>query len=167
MVAAAHTRYRRTGLVRHQENERRLVRLSHTLNAVAGLGALILIATVIGLSLYAFGHQGRIYQGVSVAGVNVSGMTETEAVEAVQRDYSIYMNTPLTLTFEGKTYAISPNELGIRLDAQGSVDAAMQYGREGSLWSHSRAWAKGLLTGSDVPAVVTADNSRVDQGRSR
>ncbi|HYP61704.1 MAG TPA: peptidoglycan binding domain-containing protein [Thermomicrobiales bacterium] len=164
MVAAAQTRFRRTGLVRQQEHERRLVRLSHTLNAVAGLGALVLVATVIGLSLYALGHQGRIYQGVSVAGVDVSGMTETEATDAVQRDYSIYMNTPLNLTFEGKTYAISPNELGIRLDAQASVDAAMQYGRDGSLWSRSRAWAEGLLSGSDVPAVLTADNSRVDQG---
>ena len=91
-------------------------------------------------------------------------MTETEATDAVQRDYSIYMNTPLNLTFEGKTYAISPNELGIRLDAQASVDppctmAAMA--RSGAVPAHGPG---DCSTGSDVPAVLTADNSRVDQG---
>jgi vancomycin resistance protein YoaR len=164
VVAAAQTRYRRTGLIHPHENERPLVRLSHRLNAIAGLGALVLFATILGLSLYAFGHQGRVYQGVSVAGIDVSGLTETEAAEKIQRDFSIYMNTPLILSFEGKSYAVTPNDLGIRLDPQASVDAAMRYGRDGSLWSRSRAWARGLLRGSDVSAAVTIDNRRVDQG---
>ena len=164
MVATAQTRYRRTSFAHTVENERPLVRSSHRLNALAGVAALLLIATVLGLSLYAFGHQGRIYQGVSIAGVDVSGMTEAEATEALQQDYSIYMNTPLMLTFEGKSYAITPSDLGMRLDEQASVEAAMRYGREGSLWDRSRAWAKGLFTGSDVSAVVIADSSRVDQG---
>jgi vancomycin resistance protein YoaR len=164
VVATAETRYRRTGIAHTNGDERPLVRLSHRLNALAGLAALVLLATMVGLSLYAIGHQGRIYQGVSIAGLDVSGMTETEATEALQLDYSIYMNTPLTLTFEGKSYAITPSELGIRLDEQASVDAAMNYGRDGSLWDRSRAWAEGLVTGSDVPAVVIADSNRTDKG---
>lgn len=164
MVATAQTRYRRTGLMHANGDERRLVRLSHTLNALAGLAALALIATVLGLGLYAVGHQGRMYQGVSIAGVDVSGMTETEATEAILRDYSIYMNTPLILTFDGKSYAITPSELGFRLDEQASVESAMRYGREGSLWARSREWAKGLVSGSDLPAAIVADAGRTDQG---
>ena len=164
MVATAQTRYRRTGFAHPDEDERPLVRLSHRLNAIAGLGALILVATVLGLGLFAYGHQGRVYQGVSVAGVDLSGMTETEAIAAIERDYSIYMNMPLTLNHAGRSYAISPNELGIRVDAEASVDTAMEYGREGSLWRRSQEWARGLFSGSDLPAVVRADSSRTDQG---
>ena len=164
MVATIPPRYRRTGLVFASAKERPLLRPSHILNAIAGVGALVLFATVLGLGLYAYGHQDRVYQGVSVAGVDLSGMTEAEAAEALQRNYSIYMNTPITLAHDGSMYAISPNELGIRLDASASVSTAMRYGRDGSLWNRSRAWADGLISGSDVPAVVLADSRRIDAG---
>jgi vancomycin resistance protein YoaR len=164
VVATAPPRYRRTGLPTPDLELRPLIRLSQVLNTIAGLGALALIALVIGLALYAIGHQGRIYQGVSVAGIDVSGLTEAEAEEAIRRDYSIYMNTPLTLSHNGASYAISPNELGLRIDAQASVEQAMEFGRDGSLWSRSRDWAEGLFGGADVSAVVVADTSRTDEG---
>jgi hypothetical protein len=100
VVATVHPRYRRTGLPIPDQRERPLIRLSHKLNSIAALGALVLIALVVGLGLYAYGHQSRIYQGVSVAGVDVSGMTRPEAIDAIESDYSIYMNTPLTKSTE-------------------------------------------------------------------
>ncbi|HEU5430143.1 MAG TPA: peptidoglycan binding domain-containing protein, partial [Thermomicrobiales bacterium] len=36
-----------------------------------------------------------------------------------------------------------------------SVAAAMAYGRAGSLWDESRAWARGLVRGVDLPASVS------------
>jgi vancomycin resistance protein YoaR len=164
VVATAPTRYRRTGLPIPDQELRPLLRLSQMLNSIAGLAALALIALVIGLALYAFGHQGKVYQGVSVAGIDLSGMTEAEAEEAIRRDYSIYMNTPLTLTHNSASYAITPNELGLRVDVQATIQQAMAYGRDGSLWARSRDWARGLFGGADVSAVVLADSGRVDEG---
>lgn len=164
MVATVHPRYKRTGIAFSETPDRPLVRLSHKLNAVVALVALVLIASIVGLGLYAYGHQGRVYQGVSVAGVDLSGMTRAEAEQELQRGYSLYMNTPLVLTHDGKNYAITPGELGVTIDTSLSVDAAFEYGRDGSLWGRSRDWVEALFSGADVPASVTVDPVRTDAG---
>ncbi len=164
MVAAVHPKYRRTGVAIAGSPERPLVRVSHWLNAAVAIVGLVLIASVVGLGLYAYGHQGRIYQGVSVAGVELSGMTRAEAEMALEHDYSLYMNTPLVLSHNGANYAITPGELGVRVDSAASVDSAMQYGREGSIWNRSRDWVSALFSGSDVAASVTVDPVRTDEG---
>jgi len=132
------------------------------LNFVAGFVAIIVLASVLGFGLYAYGHQGRIYQGVSVGGVDLSGMTRTEAVAALQNGYTTYMNTPVTLSYKGENYAISPNQLGLRLDAEQSVDAAMQYGRSGSIWHRSQDWAKGLFGGTNLNGTVVSSGAQTD-----
>src|SRR4051794_39151934 len=132
------------------------------LNFVAGFVAIIALASVLGFGLYAYGHQGRIYQGVSVGGVDLSGMTRTEAVAALQSGYTTYMNTPLTLSYKGEMYAISPNQLDLKLDAEQSVDAAMQYGRGGSIWHRSQQWARGLFGGTDLGSAVVSGGSQTD-----
>lgn len=164
MVAAVHPKFRRTGVALTGSHERPLVRASHVLNAVAAIFGLLLIASVVGLALYAYGHQGRVYQGVSVAGVELSGLTRSEAEQAIERDYSIYMNTPLILTHNGANYAITPGELGVRIDSALSVESAMHYGRDGSIWKRSRDWVSALFGGSNVPASVTVDPVRTDEG---
>ena len=164
MVASVEPRHLRTGVSIGRNDERPLVRLSHLLNAFAALAALALFALVAGLALYAFGHQGRIYQGVSVAGVDLSGMTATEARRELEHEFSSYMNSPLQLTYEGQSYGITPNQLGIRLDADASVQQAMAVGREGSIWHRSQVWADGLLGGADLQAAMLPDSTLTDRG---
>jgi vancomycin resistance protein YoaR len=133
-----------------------MVRLGRTLTVVLALVAILAAAAVAGLGLYAYGHQGRVYQGVSVGNVDLSGMTRAEAVAALQGGYAAYMNAPLTLQNGTASYVISPNQLGLRLDADASVDKALAYGRTGSWWHRSQAWARGLFSGHDVPATVAS-----------
>ncbi|HQY31365.1 MAG TPA: peptidoglycan binding domain-containing protein, partial [Thermomicrobiales bacterium] len=101
-------------------------------------------------------------QGVTVGGVDLSGMTRTEATAALDAGYATYMNTPITLSFNGDNYAVTPNQLGLRVDSGASIDQAMAYGRDGSLWTRSQDWARALLRGSNVPAVIVPTTGTTD-----
>jgi len=162
VVAAAPSRFPRTRVIPAAESHTRLSRLGRILTTVFAVVATVALATVIGFSLYAYGHQDRIYQGVSVGGVDLSGMTRTEATDALSQGYAAYLNTPLTLTYNGENYAITSNQLGISVDTTATIDRALEYGRTGSLWSRSQDWARGLFGGTDLTAVVNPDSQVTD-----
>src|SRR5215218_6658727 len=94
---------------------------------VVGVIALFLVAATIGLLLYGYTHSDRIYQGVSIAGVQVGGMTETEARSALEGAFGDYLGQPVVLTFEGAEYRIVPRDAGLGLDVDATIDQAMTF----------------------------------------
>ena len=124
--------------------------------------AIVVTSLALGLLLYGAAHDGKIYQGVSVAGIDVGGMRETEARDALDAGFASYMNGRLGLEHNGQLYALTPAEAGMALDTDATVARAMGIGRSGSLWGRSQRWAGSLLRGTDVHAVVTVDDARAD-----
>ena len=116
-----------------------------------------LVAGIAGLALYGFVHGERVYEGVSVGGVRVGGMTETRAVGVLQERAERYAATPLRLTAGDRVFEATPQQLGVSLDAEASAAIAFAHGRDGSLWDRSQVWARGLLHGGELPAVVWVD----------
>src|SRR5215207_4223846 len=129
---------------------------------VVGVIALFVVAAMVGLLLYGYAHSDRIYQGVSVAGVQVGGMTETEARTALEGAYGDYLGQPVVLTFEGAEYRIVPREAGLGLDVEATIGQAMAFGRSGSVWARTQSWARSLLRGGSLPAVLSVDEARFD-----
>ncbi|MGI8477271.1 MAG: VanW family protein [Thermomicrobiales bacterium] len=119
------------------------------------------LAALSGLGLYALTHQNRTYEGVSIAGVDLGGMTESVARGAVDAAYRTYLGQPLPVEFEGKTFSFVPRDAGIQLDSEKTVGAAMSLGRQGSWWARTRLWAGAIIHGSDAPAVLTVDQRRL------
>jgi vancomycin resistance protein YoaR len=129
---------------------------------VVGVIALFVVAATVGLLLYGYAHSDRIYQGVSVAGVQVGGMTETEARTALEGAYGDYLGQPVVLTFEGAEYRVVPREAGLGLDVEATIGQAMAFGRSGSVWARTQSWARSLLRGSSLPAILSVDEARFD-----
>lgn len=139
-----------------------LAAVARSVSRVAGVIALFAVAASLGLLLYGFTHNDRIYQGVSVAGVEVGGMTETEARAVIEHAYGDYLGQPVILTFEGAEYRIVPRDAGLGLDVEATIDQAKSFGRTGSIWSRSQSWTRSLLRGSSLPAVLTVDQVRFE-----
>ena len=118
---------------------------------------LFVAAGAVGLGLYASSHAGRVYQGVTVSGVDLSGRTVEEARAALETSFAAYAAAPLTLSAGEQSFQITPAEAGARLDSAATVAAAMGWGREGSLWDQSRAWARALLRGVTITPVIAID----------
>ena len=124
--------------------------------------AALLFAGIIGLSLYAYSHSGRVYEGVKVGDVSVGGMSREEASAAIQARYDDYANVPLSVVAEGVVFTMTPAEAGARLNRDASVDAALSYGREGSVWERSSDWARGLLRGVSLSPHIVIDSQALD-----
>jgi vancomycin resistance protein YoaR len=121
------------------------------------LVVLFVAAGAVGLALYASSHTGRVYQGVSVAGVELGGLSAAEARAQLDTYFASYAATPLTLAAGDRTFQLTPAEAGARLDSAATVAAAMAWGREGSLWDQSRAWARALVRGAAIAPVIVID----------
>ena len=85
------------------------------------------------LTLYRADHNGRIYTGVTVQGIDVGGMTP-EAAAAALRDASSYSSAgTITLTDPdtGQEWTFAPAQLGIVVDAKTTANEAFDVGRTG------------------------------------
>jgi vancomycin resistance protein YoaR len=127
------------------------------------LGALVLVgAAIIGLLLYGFSHSNQIYEGVSVGGVDVGGMSRSAAREAVSDSFASAASSPILLVSDEQKFYFNPYASGIDVDTEASLDAAFDYGRDGSIWSRTQSWASALLHGHDVPMKLSLDTEKID-----
>lgn len=77
-------------------------------------------------------NLGRILPGVHMAGIDLSGVRRTDAVALLSQQLIFPLSGQVTLSYGGRTWAFTPAELGLYLDAEASADAAYAFGR--SLW---------------------------------
>ena len=119
--------------------------------------ALFMAAGVAGLGLYASSHQGRVYQGVHVAGLDLGGLPTAEARARLDAYFADYAGRPLILTAGDQSFQITPADAGARLDSAATIASAMDWGRQGSPWDQSRAWARALLHGVSITPAIYLD----------
>ena len=143
-----------------------VARFAEVLRTACAAVAAVGVSLALGLTLYGAAHEGAVYQGVSVAGIDLGGMSAEEARDALDAGFASYMNTGLFLEHEGQLYAIAPAEAGMTIDVEATVARAMGVGRSGSVWERSQCWTGGLLSGTDVPAVVGIDDRRANAALS-
>jgi lipoprotein-anchoring transpeptidase ErfK/SrfK len=92
----------------------------------------------------------RIVAGVSVAGVDVGGLTRSEALAKVQEQAARPLNRSARVTVAGESHVLTAKRAGLRADFAGAVDRATQAGTGGSFLS--RGWRE--LTGGEVDEAL-------------
>lgn len=119
----------------------------------------VLFALVLG-SLYALGHVlvgDRLPQDTTVAGVEIGGMTAGEAQTVLQSELVPRIETPVKATVVGRTFVLDPQETGLTLDLEATVDEALG----GGSWD-PRHMLHVITGGGEVDPViiVNADEMR-------
>jgi vancomycin resistance protein YoaR len=109
--------------------------------------------------LYAFGqaYAGRILPGMSIGGVDVSGMTAGEARTAVDAAFGGLENGQITVTSPRATTVIDFDEVGRVIDRDGMVAAAMDEGRAGTRLEEALAGIRGLNQPATLPLLIDYD----------
>ncbi len=98
---------------------------------MAGLCWLTLLAVwVVGWRAW---YSQRIYSGVSVGGVNLSGMNAVEAAQTLSQRFDYPQHGRILLRLGEKGWLVSPAQLGLQFDAVGTVMNAYRTAREGNL----------------------------------
>jgi lipoprotein-anchoring transpeptidase ErfK/SrfK len=120
--------------------------------AVVGLLALVGAG---GVFAYDRAHAEEIGKGVTVGGVDVSGLTEEEARAKLRAAVLEPLKQPVVVRALGKRYRLPPARADVSVDIDGSVRAAMERSRAGNMLE--RAWRG--IRGKPVGAELELDIS--------
>lgn len=130
----------------------------------------VVVAAIVGISMLAAGgaayaayryeqaRADRILPGVTIAGVDVSGMTRAEAVQALNKTTGRSLRAPMTIRVGDTRWVVTPRELGRRADVEGAVDRAMEV--SGSMGTFDRFWHRFR----EDPVDVTIDVAYARRG---
>jgi vancomycin resistance protein YoaR len=121
-------------------------------------GGVVLFTFLLLAALAVFGvyNAGQVYPGVSVAGVNVSGLSPEEAAAKLSQQLT-YPQTG-RIVFQGEqAYVAKPADLGLYLDPQINAWAAYHWGRQGNIFLRPFAQFKAWYIGADLPPLMVYD----------
>jgi vancomycin resistance protein YoaR len=90
-------------------------------------GVLVLLALLVGFAFA--GSADRLPKGVSVAGVDVGGLTRADAQRKLEQRARALSSVPVVFTAGEHTWPLRPSRLGIQADWQRAVDEAIDGGR--------------------------------------
>ena len=125
---------------------------------VAGLlifGASVAL-TFLGTQLW---FAGRILPGVSVSGLDLGGLTPSQASLRLIEGIPFPQSGKIVLRDKDHMWVTSPAQLGMMLDAQASVETAFGVGRSGSLDQRVLAQVNAVSNGQDLAPVLVYDGS--------
>ncbi len=130
----------------------------------------VLIVTVLAVGLVAVGSVAatarakgsadRMLEGTRIDGVNVSGMTRHQAMEAVLRGVTPKLRSQVTLVADKRRFTVTPAQLGGEAEASQTVDRALA-GR-GLSWV-AKLWYRvsGQSTNREIQMRYNYNHARV------
>jgi vancomycin resistance protein YoaR len=131
--------------------------VKQALAALLGGTILFFAIIIIWMLGYQLAYAGRIFPGVSVAGVDLSGLSPNDAAVKLSQTLSFPITGKVLFRDGEQVWLASPAELGMVFDPSASALAAYNHGRKGGLFGalSGQISARGL--GADVSPVVLFD----------
>jgi vancomycin resistance protein YoaR len=126
------------------------------------LGLLLVVLAGIGGSLalpYAANlfAGDRAMDGVSLQGRSIAGMSRAEIRALIEQRYAAFLRAPVTITYEGRSWTPTPEQIGLSFDLDQAAEQALAAGHRGGpierieeLWA---IWQGGL----DVAPRLSVD----------
>lgn len=102
-------------------------------------------------------YAGRIFPGVAVAGVDLSGLTPAEAAVKLNQTLSYPVSGKILFRDGEKAWVASPAELGMVFDPSSSAMSAYRLGRSGGLFESLSGQIKARAHGAYVQPVIVFD----------
>jgi lipoprotein-anchoring transpeptidase ErfK/SrfK len=122
---------------------------------------LILVCGAVAAYAYDSSRKDRVAEGVTVAGVNIGGMTSDQARRTINRELSEPLEQPIAITWKRQRFNLSAQDAGVKADVEGMVDEALAKSREGNLFSRVARDLTGGEENAQVAARVSYDERAV------
>jgi len=123
---------------------------------ISGFALFLIVITAWTLG-YQLLYAGRIFPGVIVAGVDLSGLSREEAAVKLNQTLSYPISGKVLFRDGEKAWVASPAELGMVFDPSSSAVAAYSVGRSGGLFGSLAGQVRGFGFGYQVPPVIIFD----------
>jgi vancomycin resistance protein YoaR len=123
---------------------------------VSGL-TLFLVAVLMWTVGFQLMYAGRIFPGVSIAGVDLSGLSPADATLKLSQALSYPYTGKIVLRDGDKVWVVTPAQMGMAFDASSSAQAAYRLGRSGGLFASLDGQLRARSEGAEVPPVILFD----------
>ncbi len=123
----------------------------------------LLVGGAVGVYAYDDSTKDQIAEGVMIAGVDVSGLSEAEARDQVHDDVVKPLARPVTVKYDGKKYVLTPEKLAVSADINSMVEEAFEASREGGLPARVWRYATGEEVDEIIEPTVSYDKGAIDE----
>jgi lipoprotein-anchoring transpeptidase ErfK/SrfK len=120
--------------------------------AVAAVVALVLLLAG-GAYAYDSSHKDEIAAGVTIAGVDVGGMSAEEAEAAIRRQLLEPLRHSLKVTYDGESWTLEGEKLKVRADVSAAVEEAVAASQDGGLPGRLVRY----VTGGEVDEAIATE----------
>jgi vancomycin resistance protein YoaR len=111
---------------------------------------------------YAMTYDERIYPGVSVGGVDLSGLTQQEAAVLLVQQLQYSERGRIAFQDGTQVWQATPRELGLYVDVQSSLQAAYTVGRSGGFFTRFEDMFRSGFSGVHLSPIVLYDERQAD-----
>jgi vancomycin resistance protein YoaR len=125
--------------------------------ALAG-GVVLFLAVVFILTTgYRVLYAGRIFPGVSIAGVDVSGLKPDDAVLQLSSGLTYPYSGRIVFRDGDKIWTTTPTQLGMVFDPGSTTQVAFNFGRSFNIFTSINDQLNSAQVGVDLPPITTYD----------
>jgi len=138
------------------------VKIARTVYSFFIVAAVIILVLFFGSGFFSYACE-KVLPGVEVMGVSLEGLSKTEGVAKLAELESDLRATRVELSYQGLSWPLLLSEVGIDLKEEAIMDAAVNAGRQGSIfqrWKDRRRFEK---TGLSLEPVIELDRDKLSR----
>jgi vancomycin resistance protein YoaR len=109
------------------------------------LSSTVIVIGIVLAASFEFVYAGKIYPGVSADGVDLSGLTKTDADQRIAEKISMFQGSVVTIASGNTNTRIPVASLGVTYSSQKAAALAFQFGRTGGFFTKLHAQARALF----------------------
>ena len=138
-------------------------RLNRSHKLAIALVALVVMGLLLAVAVWAYddAQKDQIAPGVKIGGVDVGGRSADSARKIIKREVVKPLQQPVVVTYDGKSYTLSADQLHPAADVDGMVQEAIDRSREGGIFDRVSRYARGGSVDANLPAQVKYDKKAV------
>ena len=122
-------------------------------------GGAILFALMISIFAVSFRslYNGRVYPGIYLGWINLSGQTPTSAAELLREEFDYPDEGQIVLQYDDQSWTTTPAQLGLYFSPNFNAEKAFNTGREGNFFQRIGAQIQILRHGLTIAPVFVMD----------
>jgi lipoprotein-anchoring transpeptidase ErfK/SrfK len=138
-------------------------RLNRSHKIAIALVALVTMGLLLSVAVWAYddAQKDQIAPGIKIGGVDVGGRSADSARKIIKREVVAPLKQPVVVTYDGKSYTLSADQLHPTADIDGMVQEAIDRSRQGNILDRVSRYASGGEVDANLATRVKYDKSAV------
>jgi lipoprotein-anchoring transpeptidase ErfK/SrfK len=128
---------------------------------VSAVAAGLVLVLAVAMYVYDRSRRDTIAKGVTIAGLDVGGLSESAALRKVRREVVAPLNHPVRVHVKGHTWRLHPRAAKLTVDARSMVAQAVRASREGSIVTRTFNGLFGVTVHKEVPLEATYSHAAI------